>query len=90
MPATETNAISAAAEEALKVEVKQVIVALGDIVTKHFYETEAFKANDFSLLACEIASKITGVDLFLCKMLNRAFRTDGCEMMFERALAEVA
>ena len=78
--------------EALKSEVKQVIIAL-ELIAKHSPKSfgDGYKqvGVNFSLLACEIASKITGADAMLCKMLNYQFRTDAAELMFERALDAV-
>lgn len=81
--------------EALKAEVKQVIIALDLIATaKHpvagFGDGYKQVGVNFSLEACEIAAKITGADATFCKMLNHKFRTDAANMMFDRALAEAA
>lgn len=80
--------------EALKNEVKQVILALSAIASsvhpvRHFNDGYKTVGVNFSLEACEIAAKITGADATFCKMLNHKFRTDAANMMFERALAEV-
>ncbi len=45
---------------------------------------------NFSLEACKVASGITGVDEFFCKMLNHRFRTDTTEVAFEMALRDIS
>lgn len=81
--------------EALKTEVKQAILAL-QVISQAGYVVSSFGDGykqigiNFSLLACEIAAKIIGADLFFAKMLNHKFRMDAADLMFERALAEAA
>ncbi len=79
--------------EALKKEVAQVIIAL-DLIAKHPVKDfgDGYKqiGINFSLRACEIAAEVTGYNATFCKMLNYSFRTDTSNLMFDRALAEVA
>jgi hypothetical protein len=82
-------------KESLKDEVKQAIIALDLIATaKHPVTSfgDGYKqiGINFSLRACEIAAEVTGYDRTFCKMLNHKFRADASNMMFDRAMAEVA
>lgn len=83
--------------EKLKAEVKQVLIALEAIAsapptTSNYNFGDGYKqvGVNFSLEACEIAAKMTGADATFCKMLNHQFRTDAANLMFERALSELA
>lgn len=80
--------------EALKNEVKQVIIALEAIAraphaVKGFGDGYKQVGMNYSLKACEIAAEITGIDRTFCKMLNHKFRTDAANMMFDRAMEQV-
>ena len=78
----------------LKSEVKQAILAL-DLIASASHPVMGFGDGykqigiNFRLEACEMAAEITGRDRTFCKMLNHDFRSAACELMFERALAEV-
>ena len=79
----------------LDTEVRSVTLALDTIAsapTGNMTFGDGYKqvGINFSLKACEIAAQVTGYDPTFCKMLNHKFRMDAVEMMFERALAEVA
>lgn len=79
--------------EALAQEVRTVIIALDAIAAnpvRDFGDGYKRVGVNFSIEACEYASDITGYDRTFCKMLNHRFRMDAAELMFERALAEVA
>lgn len=80
--------------EALKSEVKQVIIALEAIASaphavKGFGDGYKQVGLNYSLESCEIAAEITGIGRTFCKMLNHKFRTDAANMMFKRAMGKV-
>lgn len=79
--------------EALKSETWQAVLAL-ELFAKHpaadFGTHFGGSGINYSIEACEIAAKMTGADLIFAKMLNRKFREDACNLMFERALSEVS
>lgn len=78
--------------ESLKAEVRQAVIAL-ELIAKHgalsFGDGYRQVGVNFSLRACEMAAAITGADRTFCKMLNHKFRSDACDLMFNRALAEI-
>ena len=68
-------------------QVETLIVTL-DTIKNH--NMTRFPDVDYNIDACECAAMISGHDATFAKMFNRKFREDALEMMFERALEEVA
>lgn len=85
----------ASKRSALEAEVKSAVTALELIAGAAHPPVsfgDAYKqiGINISLPACEIAAHMLGCDPLFAKMLNYKFRTAAAELMFERALSDIA